>query len=119
MDDNHWVWPDRRDLYGACLALAGPAICVERVGDAADTLLNDLELYDDPRQGQGTWLFPDEIALVDDLATKLHTVIREEPAGGWGSSIIAHTLWQGICSDAQNLLAVIRRNGQGSASFIR
>jgi hypothetical protein len=115
MDDNHWLEPDRRDLYWACHALADPAVSVERVSEAADTLLNDLELYDDPRQGHGRWLFPDEHKAADDLATKLHTVINDEPLESWGRALIAHSLWQGICSDAQHLLHAIRRNGQLSA----
>lgn len=84
MDDNLWVWPDRRDLFHACVAFADPEVSADRVGEAADALLNDLELYDDPRQGHGSWLFPDEFTIADDLATKLHTATADEPLEGWG-----------------------------------
>lgn len=119
MDDNHWIWPDRRDLYHACAVIADPASSDDRVGEAADALLNDLELYDDPRQGHGSWLFPDELTIADDLATKLHLATADEPMKNWGKVLLRHPLWPDIRSDAQELHGLIFRNGQGSPNNVR
>jgi hypothetical protein len=113
MDNDLWIWPDRRDLYRACLILADPEAPSAHVSDAAEILLNDIELYDDPRQGKDIWLFPDEAPVAGDLATKLHAIAGSETSGDSGHSIIAHPLWASICADAQKLLELIRRNGQG------
>lgn len=79
----------------------------ERASKAADTLLNNLELYSYPRQGHGSWPFPDEAPLADELATKLHATVSSEPLENWVHSLIHHTLWQSICSDARNLIPLI------------
>lgn len=114
MQDDQWVWPERRDLYRATLTLTDPEVTFALVSEAADILLNDIELYDDPRQGKGLWLFPDEAPVADDLGTKLHALAGAEGAGDWGHAIMGHSLWPGICADAQKLLGMIRRNGQGT-----
>ncbi len=114
MHDDEWVWPERRDLYRACLTLADPGATSARVSEATNILLNDLELYDDPRQGKDLWLFPDETLVADDLAAKLHALAGAEISGGWGDAIIGHSSWPGICADAQKLLGMIRCNGQGA-----
>lgn len=115
MRDDQWVWPERRDLYRACLTLANPHANSALVTDALDILLNDLELYDDPHQGKNVWLFPDETVVANDLAIKLHSLAGSEISGDWGDAIIGHSTWPGICADAQKLLGMIRRNGQGMA----
>jgi hypothetical protein len=114
MHDDQWVWPERRDLYRACLTLADPGATFARVSEARDILLNDVELYDDPCQGQGFWLFPDEAPVADDLATKLHALASAKTSGNWDDAIIGHSSWPGICADAQRLLGMIRCNGQGA-----
>lgn len=119
MHDDQWVWPERRDLYRACLTLADPQATSARVSEAADILLNDIELYDDPRQGKDLWLFPDEETVADDLATKLHALAGFETSGDWGDAIIGHSTWPSICADAQLLLGMIRRNGQGAVQKVR
>lgn len=119
MHDDQWVWPERRNLHRACLTLADPQATSARVSEAADILLNDIELYDDPRQGKDLWLFPDEAPLADDLATKLHALAGAETSGDWGYSIIKHSSWPGICACAQKLLGMIRRNGQGTVQKVR
>jgi hypothetical protein len=63
MNEDHWIWPDRRDLYHSCKVFIDPDASAELVGHAVDALLNDLELYDDPRQGLGSWLLSDELPL--------------------------------------------------------
>ncbi|MBT0666913.1 hypothetical protein HT136_00830 [Novosphingobium profundi] len=119
MNENHWVWPERRDLYYACLILADPQTSTARASEAAETLLNDIELYDDPHQGKGTWLFPDELPVADDLAFKLHALAGAETSGDWGHAIIGHPSWPKICADAQHLIELIQHNGQGAARNVR
>lgn len=119
MNDNHWIWPDRRDLYNACKTFTDPAASDDCVGEAADALLNDLELYDDPRQGHGSWLFPNELTITYDLATKLHSATADEPMENWGKILRRHPLWCDIRSDAQELHRLILRNGQGSPNKVR
>ena len=119
MDDEQWVWPERRDIYRACLTLADPQATSTRVSEAADILLNDMELYDDPRQGNDVWLLPDESPVADDLASKLHSLVGAETLAGWGDAIIGHSNWLGICADAEKLLGLIRRNGQGTVLKVR
>lgn len=119
MHDDQWVWPERRDLYRACLTLADPRAPSARVSGAAELLLNDIELYDDPRQGKDLWLFPDEVPVADDLATKLHALAGAETLGEWGHAIIGHPIWPSICADAQMLLGLIHRNGQGAVRKVR
>lgn len=118
MHDDHWVWPERRDLYRACLTLADPQASSARVSEAADILLNDIELDDDPRQGKDLWLFPDESPVADDLATKLHALTGAETSGDWGDAIMGHSSWPGISADAQKLIGMIRRNGQGAVQKV-
>jgi len=116
MDDNHWVWPERRDLYHACVALAELQADTAQIGAAVDTLLNDLELFDDPQQGCGIWLYFDELPIADALATKLHAIAGEQTSGDWWHTIIGHSLWPKIRADAVKLSKLISFNGQGSAS---
>ncbi len=119
MDDNQWVWPERRDLYRACLILADPEATSARVREASDILLNDIELFDDPRQGKDLWLFPDEGPIASDLATKLHGLAGAETSENWGQAIIGHSLWPGIYADANKLLGMIGRNGQSIVPKVR
>jgi hypothetical protein len=119
MDDDQWVWPERRDLYRACLILADPEATSARVSEATDILLNDIELFDDPRQGKDLWLFPDEGPVADDLATKLHGLAGAETSGNWGHAIIGHSLWPSISAGAHKLLGMIGRNGQGIVQKVR
>ncbi|MBK6413145.1 MAG: hypothetical protein IPF76_08805 [Sphingopyxis sp.] len=75
--------------------------------------------FNDPRQGHGSWLFPDEFRIADDLATKLHSATADEPMEDWGKVLLRHPLWRDIRSDAQELHGLIRRNGQGSPNNVR
>lgn len=74
-----WNQPERRDLYLAARILAGR----EDDGDwrqwASDTLIQDLELYDDPRQGVGSWLATDEEELANELGKRLWSVVKADP----------------------------------------
>lgn len=119
MHNDQWVWPERRDLYRACLILADSQAASSRVCEAAEILLNDLELYDDPHQGKGLWLLPEEGLVADDLVTKLHALSSVESSKNWGDAISEHSSWPGVCADAQKLLEMIRRNGRGAVQKVR
>ncbi len=79
MPSYNWNQPERRDLYLAARILANR----EDDGDwrqwASDTLIQDLELYDDPRQGVGFWLATDEEELANELGERLWTVVQANP----------------------------------------
>lgn len=80
MTDYVWNHVERRDLYLASriLANSGPYD-----GDwmqwASDTLIYDLEIYNDPRQGVDYFLFQDEVQLVDELGECVWGVIQTDP----------------------------------------
>ena len=46
---------------------------------ASDTLIQDLELYDDPRQGVGAWLVGDEADLANELGECLWGLVGTDP----------------------------------------
>jgi hypothetical protein len=118
MNEDHWIWPDRHELYRSCIALVDPIASAELIGRAVDALLNDLELYDDPQQGSGSWLFSDELPLADDLA-RLHAIVGPEPKPDCGAAVLAHPIWKDARSSAERLVQLIRQNGQGSAANVR
>ncbi|MCX7586867.1 hypothetical protein OUA97_10775 [Phenylobacterium sp. 58.2.17] len=66
-----WAHPDRRRLYRALLILTSARLSPARAAVARHALLQDLEIFDDPRQGQGDWLFADEVAHVERLGELL------------------------------------------------
>jgi hypothetical protein len=74
-----WSHLERRDLYLASRLLAD----AERDGDwvqwASDTLIYVLEIYNDPREGVGFWLFEDEVQFVDELGERLWGVVKADP----------------------------------------
>jgi len=119
MDDNLWGWPERRELHRACAMLAKQHPATKEVSEALDILLNDLELYDDPHQGRGIWLFPDELPYADSLATALHSLSGAETSGDWGAAIIGHSFWPDIAASAATLLQLIEKNGQGASREVR
>ena len=74
-----WKWPERRDLYLASRILAGETADGHWVQWASDTLIADLELYKDPRQGVRVWLIGDEAELVDELGECLWGLVEADP----------------------------------------
>ncbi len=60
--DNWWN-EDHRDLFRSTELVASEARDASCLGASFDTILNDLELYDDPRQAAGAWLFENELQL--------------------------------------------------------
>ena len=79
MTKYNWSHPERRDLFLAASVLAS----TQRDGDwlqwASDTLIQDLELYDDFAQGAGSWLTPDEEELAKELGEQLWGVVKSDP----------------------------------------
>lgn len=80
MTDYVWSHIERRDLYLASRILANRA---RYDGDwtqwASDTLIYDLEIHNDPRQGVNHFLCDDEIQLVDDLGERLWSIVQIDP----------------------------------------
>jgi len=74
-----WKWPERRDLYLASRILAGETADGHWVQWASDTLIQDLELYADPRQGVNAWLVGDEAKLADELGECLWGLVGDDP----------------------------------------
>jgi uncharacterized protein YihD (DUF1040 family) len=80
MTDYVWSHTERRDLYLASRILANSG---RYDGDwtqwASDTLIYDLEICNDPRQGVDPFLRDDEVQLVDELGERLWSIIQPDP----------------------------------------
>ncbi|GGE82014.1 hypothetical protein GCM10011404_13320 [Sphingomonas prati] len=74
-----WKWPGRRDLYLAAGILASKNGCGDWVQWASDTLIQDLDLHGDPRQGVGSWLAADEGDIVNELGECLWRIVGPDP----------------------------------------
>ena len=109
-----WWNEDRRDLFRAVEVIASDAPNPDQIGAALDTLLNDLELYDDPRQGAGAWLFDDETQLAERLGEKLRVVVGTVVTVGAGSSALTSEAWPDGRAAAIDLRRVMDRNGDYS-----
>ena len=79
METYVWKWPERRDLYLASRILAGENGDGDWVQWASDTLIQDLELCDDPRQGLGSWLAADEARIANELGDCLWRLVGADP----------------------------------------
>ena len=106
-----WWNEDRRNLFRSIEAIASGLAGPDRIGLCLDTILNDLELYDDPRQGAGAWLYDNELQLAEQLGESL-----QEAAGGTklveaGSTAIASPRWADVQITAGRLLQVMKANG--------
>lgn len=109
-----WWNEDRRDLFRSVEVIASDAPNPDQIGAALDTLLNDLELYDDPRQGAGAWLFDDETQLAERLGEKLRVVVGTVVTVGAGSSALTSEAWPDGRAAAIGLRRVMDRNGDYS-----
>ena len=74
-----WIEPDRRQLYRALRVLAANQFTPWRVATARHAILVDLEIYDDPEQGVGSWKFPNEMPLLEELGAALSADASDEP----------------------------------------
>ena len=116
MSDEIWLHPDRGDLYQATKSLVDERNDADLLGECVDTLLNDLEIYDDPRQGAGSWLFPDELPLIDDFAVRLKAVVAENVPAQRGNVILTHPNIEDVRKAGRILLNAITQNGRGVPS---
>jgi hypothetical protein len=79
MESFRWSHLERRDLFLASRLLADGSPDGDWMQWVSDTLIYDLEIYNDPRQGVGFWLFQDEVPLVNDLGECLWDTIKVDP----------------------------------------
>ena len=76
----NWNHAERRDLYLASRILAGENADGHWVQWASDTLIQDLELYSDPRQGVGSWLVGGEADTANELGECLWALVEADPS---------------------------------------
>lgn len=93
---DHWWNEDRRDLFRSIEAIASVSTSPDRIGLCLDIILNDLELYDDPRQGEGLWLYKNEVELAEQLGERLHAAAGETKLVEAGPTAIASTRWADV-----------------------
>lgn len=111
-----WAHPDRRDLYRSVSILASPRATKGPVQIALYRLLVDLEIYDDPRQGIGSWLWPDEAVPVDQLSVKLQNLVADASQDRWGEEALRHPGWDEARNSAAALKRTIEGNGEGQVT---
>ena len=110
MGDYIWNQPERRDLYLASRVLAEGLLDGDWIQWAADVLLEDLELYDDPQQGAGSWLFDDEVNFATELGQRLWSAVQADPFSA--AEILANRASQPVREAATKLIARMRANGR-------
>lgn len=108
--DNWWN-EDRRDLFRSAEIIASDAPNPDRIGLCLDTILNDLELYDDPRQGAGAWLYDDELQLAERLAEQLQIASGDTKVIDAGPIALASGEWPKVRATAAALLGLMEANG--------
>jgi hypothetical protein len=106
-----WWNEDRRDLFRSAEVVASSASDATHLGSSFDTILNDLELYEDPRQGAGAWLFENELQLADQLGEDLHSVVGDEEPVAAGAKALASDQWSKVQATAAALLSLMEANG--------
>jgi hypothetical protein len=108
--DNWWN-EERRDLFRSIEAITSNASTPDRVGLCLDTILNDLELYDDPRQGAGAWLYENELQLAEQLGERLHEAAGDTRLVQAGPTASASAGWTEARATANRLLELMKANG--------
>lgn len=106
-----WWNEDRRDLFRSLEVIASDAPNPDRIGLSLDTILNDLELYDDPVQGRGSWLFDNELHLANALGEKLKETVNQSRLVEAGPAALASASWPDARSTAVSLLSLMAANG--------
>jgi hypothetical protein len=106
-----WWNEDRRDLFRSLEAIAAEACSPDRVGLCLDTILGDLELYDDPRQGAGAWLYENELRLAEQLGERLHEAADDRKPVEAGPTAVASAGWADARATANRLLQLMKANG--------
>ena len=104
-----WWNEDRRDLFHSVEVIASDSPEPQRVGQCLDTILNDLELYDDPRQGAGMWLYDNELHIAEQLGFLLHSVAAGIAANEAEARAIGGGAWldaRGVAVHLRDLMAL-------------
>ena len=109
-----WWNEDRRSLFRSVEVIALGAVNPDRIGLCLDTVLNDLELYDDPRQGAGAWLYDNELQVAEQLGAILHTSVGGTRPIEAGRKAVASTAWADARNTATHLLGLMVSNGDFS-----
>lgn len=108
--DNWWN-EDRRDLFRVAAVVASEAGDPTLLGESLDIILKDLELYDDPRQGAGLWLYENELQLADRFGAELHNVLGDTVPEEAGAAALASADWLNARATAAALLTLMEANG--------
>jgi hypothetical protein len=108
---DHWWNEDRRDLFRSVECIASETPDLDRVSLCLDTILNDLELYDDPHQGVGAWLYEDEIQTAERLGEKLSAATDGMDPVDAGPPAVASITWAEARTMASQLLQLMKSNG--------
>lgn len=106
-----WWNEDRRDLFQSLEVIASDAPNPDRIGLCLDTILNDLELYDDPQQGSGVWLFDNELHLANALGEQLKASTNQSKLVETGLAALASVSWPNARCTAVALLSLMAANG--------
>lgn len=100
-----WSGEDRASLLKAAQDLAAADPDPSKIGLAMDMILQELEAFDDPRQGIGSWLKEEELPDLEELAQRLSQIVGSERPIEAGARAIAHRNWSGVRAVAGRLLA--------------
>lgn len=109
--DNWWN-EDRRDLFRSLEVIASEAPNPDRIGLCLDTILNDLELYDDPRQGGGAWIFDNELQLAHALGEHVKAAVNQIRLVEAGPAALTSDSWPEVRATAAALLGLMAANGE-------
>lgn len=107
-----WNCAERRDLFLASRILAGENVDGHWVQWASDTLIQDLELHSDPRQGVGSWLVGEEAKTASELGECLWALVEADP---FSAAETIATDGAGLRPIAARLVQQIKANGRGVA----
>ncbi len=109
---DQWWNEERRDMVQALEALVVDDPNPSKVGQSLDTILNDLELYDDPRQSLDRWLFDGEFQFATAFAEHLQSCVeRGASQADVGATALASSAWPIVKGAALSLLNLMTRNG--------
>lgn len=110
MENNPLGWPERHELIRALEAIVTDASSPDRIGLCLDTILHDLELYDDPHQGRGSWLFDDEVPLAEELGERLAGVVGATRPLEAGPEALRSAGWRAARETALALSSLMKRH---------
>ncbi|MCO5791273.1 MAG: hypothetical protein HEQ21_00460 [Blastomonas sp.] len=107
-----WTPQDRIALFRSAEYLGADARNAHRIGLCLDTIMNDLEAYDDPAQGLRHWLYENEAPLLKDLAERLHDIVGAHRPIEAGQLSLQHERFASVREAASRLAALMKGNGK-------